>query len=477
MKIFELLQSLTPEEKKSLKKNFYTSNKQLEQLWLEISSLELAEFQDKKAHIYRKIYGKPFTEAAEKQFKNSLTLLFQAIRAHIAQAWIDEEEDNVELNKCINYLHKLGLRQSNELFEKEWNYYFQRFESGSYYFGLSKLYFLKFNQTIRNPKLYEEAISHLKASFRYNHMAYIEDSSILSYTALNLNYMRDIYGIDELMTLDTFSTLKKDLEITFEHPLQKALGLIEENDSSAKWVKVHEIFDMLTPSAKPLRQTIKFKLGQSIFNYGILLLYEEEIDKAEIIFSFIEKNDLIKNVVANASVFYFNYSTLLLKKGEVEKALDYHTRVMNNLEHVPIAKKTQYLIREKYLQILNHDYKNLYADLSEIQSHLFKEDQILYVRALLIMYLIDTDDLESALRECENAKRMRHFNSELACDESEMIEFLCKLISLQLKEKVNPTRFKSIQSELSKTRLWTQSSNLLKLWLSRYLDALTKRIN
>lgn len=475
MKIFELLNSLTPDEKKLLKKNFFTSNKQLASLWEELNNCTESEFQEKKSQLYRKIYGKPINETSEKLLKNHLTELFKAIRAHIGQIWIEDTE-NIELNKINNYLNVLGLRQANELFEKEWNYYFNQFESSSYYFGLSKLYFLKFSQTIRNPKLYQEAIECLKTSYKYNQMAYLEDAANLSYTALNFNYFKEIYGIEEVLSTQDFKELKEEIFSSFKNPVEKSIQLIEESNPTKKWKIVQEIFSLLLNEDKTHRNSIKFKLGQSIFNYAIILLYEEEIDKAEEIFHFIEKNDLIKHAVANTTVFYFNYSSLLLKKGQIELAHSYQQRVMDNIENVPVARKTQYLIREKYLQILNKKYEGIYTSLSEIQSHLFKEDQILYVRALIIIYLIDTKDLESAFRECENAKRMQHFNSELAEDESAIIEFICKLLSLQLKEKISKTKFEKLQKELLESRVWTKSSNLLKIWLEKYLTELNANL-
>ncbi len=469
MKIFELLKSLTPDEKKSLKKNFYTSNKQIASLWTEVHSCSETDFQEKKISLLRKIYGKPCNENSEKILKNHLTELFQVVRSQIGQIWLADTE-NVELNKCINYINTLGLRQANELFEKEWNYFYNQFEASSYYLGLSKLYFVKYSQTIRNPKMYQEAIECLKTSYKYNQMAYLEDATNLSYTALNFNYFKEIYGIDEVLSAKDFHQLKEHVANTFNNPVDKAIQLIEEKNSDNKWKIVQDIFLLLLDENTIQRNSVKFKLGQSIFNYAIILLYEEKIQKAEEIFQFIEKNDLIKHAVANTAVFNFNYSSLLLKKGQIECALVYQQKVMENVEHVPIARKTQFLIREKYLQILNKNYEGIYASLSELQSHLFKEDQILYVRALIIIYLIDTRDLESAFRECENSKRMQHFNSELAEDESEIIEYIGKLISLQLKEKISRTKFEKLRKDILESRVWNKSSNLLKIWLEKYVN-------
>jgi hypothetical protein len=474
MKIFELLHSLTPEEKKKLKKDFSTSSKTILMLWKEVFSITETEFQEKKAQIFRKIYGKPYTSATEKQLKNSLTELFQSVRALIAQLWLDGT-DEVELNKCSNYLNTLGLRQANELFEKEWKFYLSQFESNNYHFGLSRLYFIKFNQTIRNPKMYHEAIICLKASYKYSQMAYLEDAANLSYTALNLNYLKEIYGIDEALSSQVFSDLKLEVENNFKNPVDKAIQLLEEKDTIVKWDIVQEIFTLLKDNQKHFRQGVKFKLGQSIFNYAIILIYEEEIEKAEIIFDFIEKNNLIQYAVANSTVFYFNYSSLLLKKGQIARAIEYQKIVMSSIEHIPIARKTQFLIREKYLQLLNKNFKNIYADLSELQTHVFKEDQMLYVRALIIIYLIETDDLASAYRECENSKRMQHFNSDLARDESEVIEIISKFLSIQLKEKIGEAKFQRLYKEILNTNLWMNSSNLLKIWLKQYISQLQSK--
>ena len=92
------------------------------------------------------------------------------------------------------------------------------------------------------------------------------------------------------------------------------------------------------------------------------------------------------------------------------------------------------------------------------------------------MYLIDTKDLESAFRECENSKRMQHFNSDLAEDESAIIEFICRLLSLQLKEKISKTKFDKLQKEIFESRVWTKSSNLLKIWLEKYLAELNANL-
>lgn len=475
MKIFELLNSLTPEDKKALKRTFFSVNKQLSLLWEEIHSISESEFQENKGKLFRKVLGKPMNESSEKQLKNLLTELFHLVRGYIGDLWLQGTE-NVELNKCINYLNTLGLRQANDLFEKEWNYYFNQFSSSLYYFGLSKLYFVKYSQTIRNPKMYQEAIECLKTSYKYNQMAYLEESANLSYTALNFNYFKEIYGIDEVLSMQTFELLKEETISSFSNPIDKAIQLIEEKEPQVKWGIVLEIFTLLINEKSKYRPSIKFKLGQSIFNYAIMLIYEEELDKAEEIFLFIEKNGLIKHAVANETVFYFNYSSLLLKKGQFEKALAYQQRVMGNMEHVPMAKKTQFLIREKYLQILNNQYDDIYTTLSELQPHLFKEDQMLYVRALIIIYLIDTNDLESAYRECENSKRMQHFNSELAKDESDIINFICKLLSFQLKEKISKVKFNKIHRDILESRVWTKSSNLLKIWLEKYLAKLNAKM-
>ena len=133
MKIFELLNSLTPDEKKLLKKNFFTSNKQLAALWTEVHSCSETEFQVKKSQLFRKIYGKPLNDKSEKIFKNHLTELFRAIRAQIGHIWMEETEI-VELNKYINYINTLGLRQANDLFEKEWNYFLNQFETSLFHF-------------------------------------------------------------------------------------------------------------------------------------------------------------------------------------------------------------------------------------------------------------------------------------------------------------------------------------------------------
>jgi hypothetical protein len=324
--------------------------------------------------------------------------------------------------------------------------------------------------------MYQEAIECLKTSYKYNQMAYLEEAANLSYTALNFNYFKEIYGIEEVLSTQVFNQLKEEVLATFQNPLDKSIQLIEESNPAKKWEIVQDIFALLLNENVTHRNSVKFKLGQSIFNYAIILVYAEEIAKAEEIFQFIEKNDLIKHAVANATVFYFNYSSLLLKKGEIERAQAYQQLVMENIGHVPIARKTQFLIREKYLQLLNKNYEGIYVGLSEIQTHLFKEDQILYVRALIIIYLIDTNDLESAFRECENSKRMQHFNSELAEDESEIIEFISKLISLQLKEKISKTKFEKLHKEILTSRVWTKSSNLLKIWVEQYLEELNSKM-
>jgi len=476
MKFFELINSLNHEEIKILKKNFYTSNKSLNALWMEVFGMTSEEFSDKRVLIIKKVFGKTYSESTNKQLKNLLTELYHVLRDHVSQMWL-ENADSIELSKCINYLRQLGLRQANDLFEKEWNYYFSVFESNAYSLGLGKLYYEKFFHTIRNPKMYSDAIEYLKLSYKYHRMAYLEDMSDLRYSALNLNYLKEIYATEDVLTSQTFSMLKEEVDATFTNPLDMAFGLIEEEEEGRKWEIVQEISKLLIDKDRHFKKGVKFKLGQSIFNYAVVLLYGEKIAQAETIFKFIEQNDLIHHAVASPAVFYFNYSSLLLKRKKIEEAMFYQKLAKDNLKSVPIARKTLFMIRDKYLQILNRDYDNLYTDLCELQTQLFKEDQILYVRALIIMYLIDTGDLESAYRECENSRRMQYFNSDLARDESETIDFIGKLLGIQLKEKFNRTRFHNVKNELFSSGLWKNSSNLLKIWLKQYIERLELRFS
>lgn len=471
MKIFDLLNSLTDEEKKVLKRGLYIPNKLLKEIFADIIEISEADFLSQKTKLFRKYYGQVINVQSEKKFKNHLSELYDLIRNYVAQLWL-QDTDHIELNKIVNYINVLGRRQCNELFDKEWNYWYQQFYETNYYFGLGKLYFEKYSQTIRTPKLFLEAIEYLKTAYRYDYMAYKEDVTSISYTALNLNYFHDLYGIEDNISSQTFQDLRSEVESQFENPLDIAIQLIEEKDELNKWKLVVTICDLLKEKKRTMRKGIQFKLGQSIFNYAIVLVVDEKLEKAEWIFNFIDQNQLIDSVVANSSVFYFNYSTLLLKLEKLKSAMDYHNRVMANMGHIPLSRKTQYLIREKYLQILNKDYTDIYSDLSHLQEHLFKEDQHLYVRALIIFYLIDTKDLESAARECENAKRTKYFKSDLASDEAEVIKYIHKLILIQLKETISAKKFGKIKLELLSSRLFTSTSHLLKIWLKSYVEEL-----
>ena len=92
------------------------------------------------------------------------------------------------------------------------------------------------------------------------------------------------------------------------------------------------------------------------------------------------------------------------------------------------------------------------------------------------MYLIGTDDIESAQRECENAKRSVHFEETLAKEESAYIDFICKLLAIQSKEKISNAKFEQVKESIFESPLWQSSSHLFKLWLSKYLEELDAKI-
>jgi len=245
--------------------------------------------------------------------------------------------------------------------------------------------------------------------------------------------------------------------------------LLEKSDDK-KWEMVQEMFSILYNSENKIKLTNKFRLCQSIYNYAIYLLYEDKIEKSKEIFDFIYQNNLTESAATNQVIFYFNYSTLFLKIGETQKAIEMHTYVMNSFQGIHESKLTLFIIRNIYLNLLNNKFENVFQDISEITPRLFKEDQQLYVRALLIIYLIETQDIESACRECENARKTSMFNSELAAEESMIIQFIHSLILLQIKEKISLTKFNKVEVNITTSDLWKSSNHLLKIWLKKYLE-------
>lgn len=472
MKIFNLLQSLDAEEKKAIKKLFYSSNEQITRLFQEIITIDESEFVEKKQFIYRRVFGKKWSEASEKHLRNNFTELFQIIKPLVAQNWLEKEEQLYELNKYVNYLYQLIQRQQIDLFEKEWDYYQQQYKASQYYYGLSKLYLVRYNLLIRNPKQIAEAIETIQQAYRYNAMAYQEDESTIRYTVYTLNYSKEIFGITKTLDEEDFSRIENDVIHTFYNPILTANNLILEKDEDKKWLFVQEIFSTLSNDAISIKISTKFKLTQSIFNYAIMLVYVEELAKAKEIFEFILYNNLIKSAVSNPTVFYFNYSSLLLKLGDIPNALKYHSMVIENMDKIPIARKTLFIIRDIYLNLLNKNYSSIYAQISAITPNLFKEDQSLYVRALLIMYLVDTNDIQAAHRECENARRLPYFENELAQEESTIIEFIYKLLSIQIKENLNKAKFSRVTNSIYQSDLWLNSTHLLKMWLKNYIQKL-----
>ena len=475
MKIFELLKTLTEDELKYIRKYFHSPNDQLQNLFHEIKRMDECDFIKSKGIVYRKVYGKVWKESNEKYFKNQLSYLFDELRSFMAQYWLHKKEDIVEINKVINYLHTLRLRMNEDLFHKEWNYYAQLFQSVQCYYGLGELYMVKYNHEIRNPKNVLSAIEYIKKAYAYKLKANAEDVSIVQYTAYTLNYSKEIYGLEHDFTKSNFEEISNEVKTNFDNPLDLANRLLLEEKKAQKWKIVTQIFEVLLNNQIYIKEANKFRICQSIFNYAIILMQEEELKKARTIFDFLSENNLVSNCVSNPVVFYFNQSTLLLKLGDEKEALTLHEKVMENLQGVHESKKTLFIIRNIYLNLLNDDIENTYHDINQIIPNLFKEDQQLYVRILLIIYLIKSGNIASANRECENAKKIASFRSKLAEDESTIIAYTHALISLQLKEKFLVKKFQNLESEIYKSKLWLNSSHLLKIWFFSYLDEVKKR--
>lgn len=475
MKLFELLNSMTTEEKKYVKKYFNAQSESLHELYLEIYLLDEEKYKSKKIAIYRKLYKKGWTEASEKFLWNQITNLYEALRSFIAQYWIDKNQEILELNKSINFLHTILNRNQIDLYEKEWNYYSNLFESKQYYYGLAELCLLQYNHLCRNPKTITQSISFLKKAYEYKLMASWEDTTSIQYTALTTNYSKEIYGLETTFTIEDFINLRNELFKSFFNPLKSANSLLVAQESTEKWTYVLEIIDMLKDKELQIKEPVKFKLCQCIFNYALILLYNDDLEKPNVIFEFILNENLILNTVSNSTVFYFNYSTLLLKKGETEKAQFMQAEVMLNLEGIHESKQTLFKIRNIYLNILNGELKNVYYDINEITPKLYKEDQQIYVRALLVMYHIESRDIESAVRECENAKKTTGIKAEIAFEESMIIDYIHSILLCLNKENYNLTKFKKIEKSILTNPLWINSNHLLKNWIIKFIAKINQR--
>jgi len=211
MKLFELLNILNPDEKKRVKKYLQPCSEQFQKLLTEILNRDEESFKNSKHIIYRKIYGKPWSDSQSKYFNNQLSELFDIIRDYLSQYWIEQKEDILELNKIANYLCILRDRLDNDLFEKEFNYYHNLFKQKFYNEGLSELYMIRYNFLIRNPKCAAEAQVCLNESFRYKILAHREAIANLKYTAYTLNYAKEIYGLGKLIRKKILSNRSKIL--------------------------------------------------------------------------------------------------------------------------------------------------------------------------------------------------------------------------------------------------------------------------
>jgi hypothetical protein len=474
MKIFELLNSLTIEEKKYLKKYFNPHNDSLQKLFIELVQLDEEKFKKNKQSIFRKIYNKPWTEANEKYFWNQKTQLYEFMRAFISQYWIDENRELIELNKYIHYLNTLRDRLQIDLFEKEWNYYFGIFESKQYYYGLGELFLLQYNHLSRNPKTITQSIDKLKQAYQYKLMASWEENDSIQYTAFTTNYSKEIYGLENSFTYEDFKSMADQLESEFFNPLKSANFLLTETDGDKKWRYVSEIFEILRNENLKIKAPIKFKICQAIFNYALILTYNDELNKPRQIFEFLLSDNLLKSTVTNPTVFYFNYSTLLLKMGETEKALAMHSEVMLNLEGIHESRQTLFIIRNIYLNILNKELNNIYSDISMITPRLFKEDQQMYVRLLLIMYHVESRDIENACREAENARKSIGMKAEIAEEEAILIDFTYAVLLCINKKKLNPEKLKKQEDTMKKSKFWISSNHLLKNWLAHFIQRIHK---
>lgn len=470
MKVFELLNSLTIEEKKYVKKYFFSKSELLQNLFIEIYQIDEEKFKSIKIALFRKIYKKVWTNSSDRYLWNQMTNLYDELRAFVSQYWIDIDKESIELNKTIKFLLNLRIRNQIELFEKEWNYYFTIFDSKQNYYGLAELYLLQFNHLSRNPKTISKSIEALKQAYLYKLMASWEDVTSIQYTAFTSNYSKEIYGLENSITYHDFEIMKENLEHQFFNPLKSANLLLTETNADKKWEYVLVLFKILKSKDFQIKDSIKFKLCQSIFNYAIILTYNDELAKPRMIFEFLMTENLIESTVINSAVFYFNYSTLLLKIGETESAVIMHRQIMENLEGVHESKITLFIIRNIYLNILNGDFADVFKDISEITPRLFKEDQQMYVRLLLIMYLIESGDIDSAIREAENAKKSTGMKAEIAAEEAKIVEFIHSILLCINKENYNQVKLNKTEALIINTEFWIKSSNLLKIWVQKFIN-------
>lgn len=472
MKIFELINTFTPEEKKYVKKYFSAYSEPLQKLFDEIIVSDEESFKKNKQIILRKLFQKSWSDANEKYLWNQITNLFERLRDFIAQYWIDNSSKLVELNKTIHYLKSLKNRLNVDLYEKEWNYYNAKFYEDQYYTGLAELNLIHFHHLARNPKTISESKECLKKSYKYKLLSFKEDTSSLFYSAFNSNYSREIYGQENLIYKSDFDEIEAELELTYFDPMMATNHLLAETDPDIKWKYILDIFDILSDKDLELKEKTKFVICQSIFNYALILTYKNEIEKPKQIFEFIVAEDLVKSTVMNTTVFYFNYSTLLLKMNETDRAIIMHREVMNQLEGVHESKQTIFKIRNIFLNILHLDLENVYVDISEITPKLYKEDQQMYVRMLLVMYHIESKDIESALREADNAKKSKGMKAEIAAEEANIVECILALLLCITKENYNVEKLKKIEKMYISQPDWVNSNHLLKKWILNFYTKL-----
>lgn len=93
MKVFELLNSLTIEEKKYVKKYFFSKSELLQNLFIEIYQIDEEKFKSIKIALFRKIYKKVWTNSSDRYLWNQMTNLYDELRAFVSQYWIDIDKE------------------------------------------------------------------------------------------------------------------------------------------------------------------------------------------------------------------------------------------------------------------------------------------------------------------------------------------------------------------------------------------------
>ena len=466
MKFFELKKILSKEEIQHISINLKDVSKSLSLLFTNLAPLSEKTFKKEKAKIYKKVYGKTYTDAKDQYLRNQISTLHDHTSVLISQFWYARQRA-YDFPSIQTLLSTLIKRRAVTLFEKEWTYYLQILQQARDYASLKAMYELqlryRFTQQV-SLKNIEEMAAIASEIMRYEVLGNSEGIALAEYYFHFVNDLKrktnqPLLAVDELTAQIAFQN-----ESHYKELITAYNTFLSTNHLEEKILQVNIIL-LYHEDAFVNRPTLKRLIPTAIFNLGVALYLNGRFSDAIGYFDTWYSKYYASEELNYQFIFLLTYSTNLMHLHRYQQVLSLY----NNLPDT-LLKQNDYGLRLRLNKAMCYVFLNQFENARPLVDQAMQDSLevfvVVYSRIILSIYYYGTSDYESAIREATNLTKSTHYDTPTISDEKAANEFLLKFYRIRLNNSSTvTTELQQLHQSISKYTSDTGKNTLLIKWL------------